>query len=57
MAENSKIKLLIECLDQDIKPLLDDEVYEGLMDLLHLAISEAYEKGRRAKDVRNDVIS
>jgi hypothetical protein len=49
---NSKIKLLRECLKADVKPLLDDEVYEGLMDLLHLAIIEAYEKGRRANDGR-----
>jgi predicted house-cleaning noncanonical NTP pyrophosphatase (MazG superfamily) len=52
MADDSKIKLLRECLNEDVKPLLDDEVYEGLMDLLHLAIIEAYEKGRRAKDGR-----
>ncbi len=49
MAE-SKIKLFRECMEADVKPYLDDEVFEGLMDLLHLAIIEAYEKGRRADD-------
>ena len=50
MANDSKVKLLRECLDKDVKPLLDDEVYEGLMDLLHLAIIEAYKKGMGAKN-------
>lgn len=45
MAEISKIKLFRECMESDVKPHLDDEVFEGLMDLLHLAIIEAYEKG------------
>ena len=45
MAEISKIKLFRDCMESDVKPHLDDEVFEGLMDLLHLAIIEAYEKG------------
>ena len=49
-----KIKLLWERMESDVKPHLDDEVFEGLMDLLHLAIIEAYEKGRRADDGRED---
>lgn len=56
MTENSKIKLLRECLETDVKPLIDDEVYEGLMDLLHLAIIEAYEKGRRTNDGRKELV-
>ena len=43
MAEISKIKLFRDCME-DVKPYLDDEVFEGLMDLLHLAIIEAYER-------------
>jgi hypothetical protein len=53
MAEISKIKLFRERMESDVKPHLDDEVFEGLMDLLHLAIIEAYEKGRRADDGRD----
>ena len=44
MAE-SKIKLFCECMESDVKPHLDDEVFEGLMDLLHSAIIEAYNRG------------
>lgn len=52
MAEISKIKLFRDCMESDVKPHLDDEIFEGLMDLLHLAIIEAYEKGRRTDDGR-----
>lgn len=47
-----EIKLLHECMESDVKPLLNGEIYEGLMDLLNLAIIEAYEKGMMVKDVR-----
>lgn len=50
MAENkstSKIVLLRERMVSDVKPLMDDDAYEDLMDLLHRAIIEAFEKGRR----------
>ena len=49
MAE-SKIKLFCECMESDVKPLMYDEIFEGLMDLLHLAIIEAYERGKRANN-------
>ena len=53
MAEG-KIKLFRECMESDVKPHLDDEVFEGLMDLLDKAMVEAYQKGkRRAKDGRD----
>jgi hypothetical protein len=43
----SKIVLLRERMVSDVKPLMDDDTYEDLMDLLHMAIIEAFEKGRR----------
>lgn len=48
MADISKIKLFRDCMESDVKPHLDDEVFEGLMDLLHLAIIEAYNRGSLA---------
>lgn len=32
-------------MESDVAPLLNDEVYDDLLDLLHLAIDEAYKKG------------
>ena len=34
----SKIKLFWSCMESDVKPLLDEQVYEGLMDLFDVAI-------------------
>jgi hypothetical protein len=48
-----KIKLLWERMESDVKPLLDEQIYDDLMDLLDEAMIEAYKKGkRRADDAR-----
>lgn len=52
MAE-SKIKLFRACMESDVRPLIDEQIYEELMDLLDKAMIEAYKKGKqRAKDGR-----
>jgi hypothetical protein len=47
-----KIKLLWERMESDVKPLLDEQIYDDLMDLLDEAMIEAYKKGRRTGDGR-----
>ncbi|WP_185753732.1 hypothetical protein [Selenomonas sp. AB3002] len=42
-----KIKLLWERMDLEVKPLLDKQIYDRLMDLLDEAMIEAYQKGKR----------
>lgn len=42
-----KIKLLWERMEVDVKPLLDEQIYEELMELLDEAMIEAYQKGKR----------
>ena len=49
-----KIKLLWERMELDVKPLLDEQVYEELMDLLDEAMIEAYKKGKRRADDGRD---
>ena len=49
-----KIKLLWERMELDVKPLLDEQVYNELMDLLDEAMIEAYKKGKRRADNGRD---
>lgn len=50
MMAKGKIKLLWERMELDVKPLLDEQIYEGLMELLDEAMIEAYQKGKRRAD-------
>jgi hypothetical protein len=53
-----KIKLLWERMELDVKPLLDEQIYDDLMDLLDEAMIEAYKKGqRRIIDARYNNVS
>ncbi len=48
----SKIVLLRERMVSDVKPLMDDDAYNDLMDLVHMAIIEAFEKGKGRRTIR-----
>ena len=45
--EESNIKKFRECMEETVKPALNEEIYEGLIDLFHRAFMDAYLKGRR----------
>lgn len=50
----SKIELFRDCMESEVKPLLDEQVYEKLMDLFDVAIVEAYRKGKERRKTTNE---